>query len=1051
MPDVTILRPTFSLDEAVILAHDLYNLNATARELPSERDQNFLLTTPAGQQFILKIAGLTESLETLELENALINHLNLQSFDSAQDKSPISNLLPKLIPGANNQPISHAADGTLYPVRLITHLPGRLLAHTKPHSPALLHSLGHTLGQLDSALTDFEHPAAHRQLKWNLKLAGFITDYLQFIPDATQRDLVRGFLDHFLKHTKPRLDGLHHSIIHNDANDYNLLTTNQEISGIFDFGDALYTATVGELAIAAAYAILHKPDPIAAAAEVVRGYHATHPLTEEEVSLLFSLIAMRLCVSVTMSAYQMTQEPDNAYLQISAAPAWETLAKLAQTSPVLAEATFRHACGWEPVAKSTQVANWLREENDSFANVLAVNWRETQPIVFDLTPGSLLLGQLHDQSDTQAFTNLLFTAMAQNAPSKTSVPSVAQIGIGRYDEPRRIYTADTFRIPSNDRDEWRTIHIGLDLFAAAGTAVHAPLPGKIHSFNNNTDRLDYGPVIVLQHDVADKLTFYTLYGHLSEASLDDLVVGQPIAQGQKFAEIGNFPTNGDWPPHLHLQIMCELLPLGAEEQGRKLASAPTLPCSSAPPLPCSYPGVAAPSQRAIWRSLCPDPNLLLGIPEHVFPLPPRSKAEILALRQKHLGPSLSISYQNPLHIVRGQGQYLYDENNQPYLDAVNNVPHVGHNHPQVVKTAQLQTAVLNTNTRYLHDNLVAYAARLTATLPDPLSVCYFVCSGSEANELALRLARTHTGQRDLLVLDGAYHGNTAALIDISSYKFDGPGGAGRPDHVHVLPMPDPYRGFYRGDDVGNGRRYAQHAQEIIETLQAQGKGIAGFIGEPLLGCGGQIVLPDGYFQALFPLVRAAGGVCIADEVQVGFGRVGTHMWAFETQGVVPDIVTLGKPIGNGHPLAAVVTTPEIAASFANGMEYFNTFGGNPVSCAVGLAVLDVLEQENLQENARVVGNRLLDGLRQLQTQFPLIGDVRGLGLYIGAELVRDQQTLEPAATEANYIANRMRDKGILISTDGPLHNVLKIKPPLVFNAENADFLVKTLGEILEEL
>jgi 4-aminobutyrate aminotransferase-like enzyme/Ser/Thr protein kinase RdoA (MazF antagonist)/murein DD-endopeptidase MepM/ murein hydrolase activator NlpD len=1022
MPDVTILRPTFTLADAVHLAHTHYNLTVTARQLPSERDQNFHLTAGNCRQYILKIAGRTESLATLELENALINHLHLQS--------PISNLLPKLILTKNHEPIAHVAD---FPIRLITHLPGRLLADTKPHSPALLHSLGHTLGQLDAALADFDHPAAHRELKWDLNRASFIAAYLPFIPDATQRDLVRGFLNQFTQHTQPHLAHLRHSIIHNDANDYNLLTANQLISGIFDFGDALHTATISELAIAAAYAILHKPDPLAAAAHVVRGYHAALPLTEEEVSLLFSLIAMRLCVSVTMSAYQATQEPDNDYLQISARPAWQTLAILAQTSPLLAEATFRHACGWEPVAKSIQVTDWLRENSSRFANVFNTDWHKSPPIVFDLTPGSLLLGQLTDPDDTQAFTNLFFDQLT----SKTSVPSATKIGIGRYDEPRRIYTADSFRIPGNERDEWRTIHLGLDLFAEAGTAVHAPFPATIHSFANNTDRLDYGPVIVLQHDIGDGLTFYTLYGHLSASSLDSLTIGQPIAQGQKFAEIGTYPTNGDWPPHLHLQILVDL---------------PLHPFTRSPLHPVTdLPGVAAPSQRAIWRSLCPDPNLLLGIPDDYFPPPTRSKAEILALRQKHLGPSLSISYQKPLHIVRGQGQYLYDENNQPYLDAVNNVPHVGHSHPQVVKAAQLQTAVLNTNTRYLHDNLVEYAARLTATLPEPLSVCYFVCSGSEANELALRMARTHTGQRDLLVLDGAYHGNTAALIDISSYKFDGPGGAGKPDHVHVLPMPDPYRGLYRGNEVGNGRCYAQHAQEIIERLQSQGKGIAGFIGEPLLGCGGQIVLPDGYFQALFPLIRAAGGVCIADEVQVGFGRVGSHMWAFQTQGVVPDIVTLGKPIGNGHPLAAVITTPEIAASFANGMEYFNTFGGNPVSCAIGLAVLDVLEQEKLQENARVVGNRLLDGLRGLQAQFPLIGDVRGLGLYLGAELVRDRHTLEPAAEEASYIANRMRDKGILISTDGPLHNVLKIKPPLVFTAENADFLVKKLGEILDEM
>ena len=450
MPDVTILRPTFTLEDAVHLAHTHYNLIVTARQLPSERDQNFHLIAADGRQYILKIAGRTESLETLELENALINHLHLQS--------PIANLLPQLIPTTNQEPIAHV---TGYPIRLITHLPGKLLAHTKPHSPALLHSLGNTLGQLDAALADFEHPAAHRTLRWDLNRASFIADYLQFIPDAAQRELVHGFLDHFVQHTQPRLARLRHSAIHNDANDYNLLTANQQISGIFDFGDALHTATVNELAIAAAYAILHKPDPLAAAAHLVRGYHAAHPLTEEEVSLLFSLIAMRLCVSVTMSAYQATQEPDNEYLQISAAPAWETLTKLAQTSPLLAEATFRHACGWEPVAKSTQVTDWLRENGGQCTNVLNTNWQETKPIVFDLSPGSLLLGQLTDPDNTQAFTDLLFSQLAQTKFGKPKV------GIGRYDEPRRIYTTGSFRIPGNDRDEWRTIHIGLDLFAAA--------------------------------------------------------------------------------------------------------------------------------------------------------------------------------------------------------------------------------------------------------------------------------------------------------------------------------------------------------------------------------------------------------------------------------------------------------------------------------------------------------------------------------------------------------------------------------------------------------
>src|SRR5712692_4943832 len=395
-------------------------------------------------------------------------------------------------------------------------------------------------------------------------------------------------------------------------------------------------------------------------------------------------------------------------------------------------------------------------------------------------------------------------------------------------------------------------------------------------------------------------------------------------------------------------------------------------------------------------------------------------------------------------------QYLYDENGRTYIDAVNNVSHVGHSHPRVVKAGQEQMAVLNTNTRYLHDNLVRYAERLCATLPEPLRVCFFVCSGGEANELALRLARTHTGRKDMIVVDAAYHGNTTSLVEISPYKFAGPGGSGAPPYVHTVPMPDLYRGEYRATDPHASEKYARHDREIIRQAQPQERGVAAFICESLLGCGGQIVLPENYLKEAYRHVRNAGGVCIADEVQVGFGRVGTHFWGFETQGVVPDIVTMGKPIGNGHPLAAVVTTPEIAASFNNGMEYFNTFGGNPVSCAIGLAVLDVIAEEQLQANALHVGTHLMDSLRGLMERHALIGDVRGPGLFVGIELVLNRETLEPAPAQASYIANRMRERGILLSTDGPFHNVLKIKPPLVFTKDNVDFLVATLDEILAE-
>ena len=373
------------------------------------------------------------------------------------------------------------------------------------------------------------------------------------------------------------------------------------------------------------------------------------------------------------------------------------------------------------------------------------------------------------------------------------------------------------------------------------------------------------------------------------------------------------------------------------------------------------------------------------------------------------------------------------------------MPHVGHSNPRVVEALHAQMQTLTTNTRYLHENLLEYAERLSALLPDSLDVCYFVNSGSEANDLAIRLARTFTGRQDMIVLDGAYHGNLTTLVDLSPYKFDGPGGKGRPTTTHVARMPDAFRGAHKGMTRSSGLAYAEDVKSIIEHHD-----VAGFIAESVPGVGGQIVLPPGYLSAVAAYVRGNGGVFIADEVQIGMGRAGSHFWGFELDGVIPDIVVLGKPIGNGHPLGAVITTKASAEAFDNGMEYFNTFGGNPASCAVGLAVLDEIEENDLQTNALVVGKALLEGLAALAPHHPIIGDVRGVGLFVGIELVRSHTTLEPAAEEATYVANRMRDKGILISTDGPLHNVLKIKPPMTFSAQNAAHLVRTLDSILAE-
>ena len=426
--------------------------------------------------------------------------------------------------------------------------------------------------------------------------------------------------------------------------------------------------------------------------------------------------------------------------------------------------------------------------------------------------------------------------------------------------------------------------------------------------------------------------------------------------------------------------------------------------------------------------------------------------EILAARRRAIGRNVSIGYRRPVHVVRGAMQYLFDETGRRYIDGYNNVPHVGHCHPRVVDAAERQMRAVNTNTRYLHENLARYAERLAATLPEPLRVCYFVNSGSEANELALRLARAHTRQRDLIVLEAAYHGNTTTLVDISPYKFNGPGGTGPPPWVHVVPVPDVYRSQTRTTgltpDAHVGAKCADAVARSLDRLRVAGAGPCGFIAESCPSVAGQIMLPPGYLAAVYRYVREAGGVCIADEVQTAYGRIGTQFYGFEAQAVIPDIVVMGKPIGNGHPIGAVVTTPGIAASFDNGMEFFSTFGGNTVSCAVGLAVLDVLEDEQLQEHAQRVGAHLLARLRLLADESPLVGDVRGSGLFIGVELVRNRDTLEPATAEASDVVNRLRDEGILIGTDGPHHNVLKIRPPMPFTIEDADVLASTLASLV---
>jgi 4-aminobutyrate aminotransferase-like enzyme/Ser/Thr protein kinase RdoA (MazF antagonist) len=755
------------------LVIEQYGLSVTVKALNGYDELNFILTDKKNQKYILKLSDKNHSYSFLEAQVKIIKHLinssligHFQQFYTNKNGKELTPIIK---------------EDQVYYLRILSFLEGDFWCEKPEKSNDLFYDLGFFMGNMDKELQGFSHPAMHRHYTWDISKASDANEKLKYITHHEKRRIAGYFLLQFDTEVLPQIHLLRHAYIHNDANDCNLLVQEEKVTGLIDFGDMVYTALINNLAIACTYAILESKDPITAASFIVKGYHKSYPLRVQELDLLYYLIAARLCISVTQSAYNAASNSDNTHHFITEKPAWELLYKLLKINPIKAQDTFRKVCGFE--------------------------------------------------------------------------------------------------------------------------------------------------------------------GLISDSDYSDL----------------------------------------------------------------------------------------------------------LQLRQKKIGRNLSIGYTEKLKIVKGALQYLYDDKGRTFVDCVNNPSHVGHCHPVVVRKMQKQIATLNTNTRYLNNIIIEYAEKLTATLPPSLSVCYFVNSGSEANDLAIRMSRHFTKQKDIIVLDHAYHGTSTVAIEMSPYKFDNKGGFGKMPWIHKAINPDLYRGPYKYGDANAGQKYAADVQRIIEDLQKENKSPAVFICETLLGVGGQIPLPKNYLKTVYDFIRASGGVCIADEVQVGFGRVGDTFWGFELQDVVPDIVVLGKPIGNGHPLAAVIVTNKIADAFNNGMEYFNTFGGNPVSMSAGLAVLEVIQDEEMQQHALEVGNYLMDLLKGLMLKFPIISDVRGHGLFIGAEMVKNRITMEPAITEIDFVVEKMKDKGYLLSTDGPLHNVLKIKPPMPFNKQNADEMVGFLDVILSEV
>ena len=723
---------------------------------------NYLIKTE-GESFIFKTYPATRSnFALLEAESQCLLFLQKQSNSKT----------PKPIPFIDQSYTKNIIiNGVLNSCRLLSFLNGTFLGDLNPNKQMAM-SLGTFLADLDTELMDFDNAELRaRKCDWDIQQLSLNRKYISDISDVSNQNLVRYFFMQFEQIVVPIAPELRMSFIHSDANEWNILIKGDEVNALIDFGDMVYSPLINEIATAVTYIGYDKENIFEFTLPLIHAYHKIIPLQEREISILYYLIASKLCISVCHSAHAKKQDPNNTYASVSENNAWKMLNKLIEINPISFESEI------------------LKE---------------------------------------------------------------------------------------------------------------------------------------------------------------------------------------------------------------------------------------------------------LGLP-YEKPVPVIEK---LKQRQKHVSKILSVSYDKPIAMDKSAFQYMYDVYGNAYLDAYNNIPHVGHSHPIVVEAGQKQMAQLNTNTRYLYDILPEYIEKLLSKFSPHLNKVFFVNSGSEANDLAIRMAKIHSGNDKIMVMEHGYHGHTQIGIDISDYKFNHPKGQGQKTHIVKTAIPNAYNGKYSGSECG--KRYAKDA---IDQIHKTEEGIAAFICEPIVGCGGQIPLAEGYLAEVYDAIRAQGGVCISDEVQTGFGRLGDVFWGFDQHQVQPDMVVIGKPMGNGHPMGAVITTESISNSFEQGVEFFSSFGGNPVSCAIGKAVLEVIESEKLQENALNCGQYYKSLFKELKSKHSCIGDVRGSGLFLGIELI--DKLGKPNTRLAQYIKNELRKNHILISTDGPFDNVIKTKPPLVFNIENALRVVEEIDQIIQ--
>lgn len=956
--------------QAESIARERFGLVATATELGSNQDANFLLRDEAGEAIgVLKVANPAFSRIELEAQDAAAAFIEAgEGLRTATNIAPDGTAAIAEIDGGTSDP------DRLY-VRLIRFLSGGTLSGEGYLSPIHVASLGEVAARTCRALAAFEHPGVDRVLQWDLRHGLRTVELLSsHVADPQHREAVESAAAAAWQVVAGVATDLPVQIIHGDVTGDNVVCGPDGFpDGVIDLGDLMRSWTVGEIAVTVSGVLQHDGGEPSAAIPAIEAFHEIRPLSPAEVEALWPLVVLRAAVVVVSGVHQTTIDDVNDYASERIDHEWEMFARATRYPLDVMTAQIRHALGVDhpqpPIAPEAALIAGLDTDTVVQLDLSA----ESDA----MDGGAWLDGGTEEQLAAEAI-----------AGGATAV--VTTVG-----QPRLTRSAML-------RDESpATVATGVHLWPGTALALAAPWPGAVAVEPDGT-----GAILTLTGDAGA----LEVRGALTVEVAD----GQSVAAGAALGSV-------DGP----VWIQCR--------RHRDPAVA--------------TPEFVRPEYAAGWLHRVSDPTALLGLPP--ADRPDSDRAASAALRRRRDRSYASVQehyYRQPPRIERGWREHLIATDGRTYLDMVNNVAILGHGHPVLADAVNRQWRRLNTNSRFNYGVVVELSERLAATLPDPLDTVFLVNSGSEADDLALRLAMATTGRHDVVAVAEAYHGWTYATDAISTSIADNPNALStRPAWVHTVPSPNAFRGEHRGIEAS---KYAPEAVAIINDLVAQGKPPAAFICEPFYGNAGGMVLPDGYLKAVYGAVRAAGGVAIADEVQVGYGRTGRWFWAFEQQDVVPDIVCVAKAMGNGQPLGAVITTRAIADAYRTQGYFFSSAGGSPVSSVVGLTVLEVMEREGLQENALTVGDHLKARINDLATRHPLIGTVHGSGLYMGVELVRDHATLEPADDETAAICERMRELGVIVQPTGDRKNVLKMKPPMCITRESADFFVDMLERVL---